>query len=214
MSICGIHRKFLGTIPISTKKRQNNSSQLEIEPGINCWIEGRLTTAPTSISVRRLTTGGTNCFEELFSRCNITPPQFLNLGIKKHTHTHTHTRMSLADLPLDVLHIIAKFMRTPAAECVVDGRMCVVSRRIEPAPEWSWVEDYYVNPSSRLMARRGDHYHLSRRLMDQARDRAYNFPKMTPRKEAEWLRGQLALNHIHLPPNTRRKTMWRVFLSL
>jgi hypothetical protein len=56
---------------VNKKKAKTISSQLEIKPGINCWIEGRLTTAPTSISVHRLTTGGTNCLKEMFPQCNI-----------------------------------------------------------------------------------------------------------------------------------------------
>jgi hypothetical protein len=52
--------------PYWQKKAKTISSQLEIEHGINWWIEGRLTTAPTGISIHRLTSGGEIAWKECF----------------------------------------------------------------------------------------------------------------------------------------------------
>jgi hypothetical protein len=164
-----------------------------------------------------------------------------NLSIRTYAHTYTHTHnMSLADivakLPLDILHIIAKYMRTQEADSIANCRFRWVSKYTEYPRAWTWAGNLYVNPNGTEYYRRGtppcNHHrhsgfwfektdialyqggHLNRRLMDQARDQTYSFPKMTPRKEAEWVRGQLALNSIHLPAHTHRKTMWKLFMAL
>jgi hypothetical protein len=143
--------------------------------------------------------------------------------------------MSLADivakLPLDVQRIIARFLRTPAAECIADGRPRYVSRYTDFDSTWTWLGYWLYDPDEMEYYRLEYHRHLgywfgkaevvvyqgghiSWRLMDQARDRAYSFSKLTPRNEAIWLRGQLALNDIHPPVNTHKKTMWKIFMAL
>jgi hypothetical protein len=140
--------------------------------------------------------------------------------------------LDVSRLPLDVLRLIVTFLRTPVADAVAGGLFQLLGPILFTMMNTRWVYGYlYENLDGWLTFRpvrrhrmgyffKGDFDwgpvtrcysgHLSWRLMDQA----YSFPKLTPRREAEWLRGQLTLNNIHLPAHTRRKTMWKLFMAL
>jgi hypothetical protein len=160
-------------------------------------------------------------------------------GLEFFTPTPPASKLTLdvSKLPLDILRLIVTYLRTPAADAVAGGFFQLLGPIMVTMMNTRWVY-LYENLDGWLTFRpvnlnrrhrmgyffRGDFDwgpvtrcysgHLSWRLMDKARDRAYSFPKLTPRREAEWLRGQLALNNIHLPAHTRRKTMWKLFMAL
>jgi hypothetical protein len=98
--------------------------------------------------------------------------------------------MSLADivakLPLDVQRIKARFLRTPAAEYIADGRSRYVSTYTEYTRTWTWLGNWLYDPDEMEYYRLENHGHLgywfgksevaiyqgghiSWRLMDQAR---------------------------------------------
>jgi hypothetical protein len=166
----------------------------------------------------------------------------LDKGVEFFTPAPPASKLTLdvSRLPLDVLRLIVTFFRTPAADAVAGGLFQLLGPIMVTMMNKQWTYgSLYENLDGWLNFRpinlnrrfhRGYFFqktkfdygwitrcytgHLNEQLRDQARDRAYSFPRLTPRNELIWLRGQLALNNIHLPAHTRRKTMWKLFMAL
>jgi hypothetical protein len=141
----------------------------------------------------------------------------------------------VSKLPLDVQRLIVTFLRTSSAEAIAGGLFQLVGPVLDKTRfECGFL---YENRDGWLVYRTVNCYHYRRmgyffKREDYesfeftgggpctgmttilAQERSYSFPEMTPRNEAIWLREQLALNDIHPPANTRRKTMWKIFMAL
>jgi hypothetical protein len=138
----------------------------------------------------------------------------------------------VSKLPLDVQRLIVTYLRTPFADAVAGGLFQLVGPILandhfvcgylfKNLDGWLIFRffNFYHNHRMGYFFKKDDfdfRYsgHHSRWAMIQAQERSYSFPRLTPRNEAVWLREQLALNNIHPFVNTRRKTMWRMFMAL